>query len=110
MEDILAILFAVGGPVSWLILRTYWKEQYRRRELELKAGEPQKLLAEATFEKAQLEARVANLESIVTSVDYELNQRLSRLAAAQEARQLEAPKANEPPPGPAYRSPSRCGR
>jgi serine/threonine protein kinase len=92
VADILAILLAVGGPFAFLILRTFWKEQNRRLELMQKGGDPLQLEA-VKKDKLLLEARVQNLESIVTSVDYELNQRLSRLAAAAaEVRQLPAPQ------------------
>jgi serine/threonine-protein kinase len=94
MEGILAILCAVGGPFIFLILRTYWREQNRRRELELRSGHPLQLAA-VQKEKEQLEGRLANLEQIVTSVDFELIQRLSRLAAGEEER-----RAALPAPGP----------
>jgi serine/threonine-protein kinase len=71
--------------MSWLILREYWRHRDRQRELELKAGGGSAgQVKQLESEKTQLEARIQNLESIVCSVDFELNQRLSRLAAAQE--------------------------
>jgi serine/threonine-protein kinase len=81
MEGILAILFAVGGPMLYLILREKWRAE--NRKLELQARSPQLLLQDKQLleEKQQLEARIQNLESIVCSVDFELNQRLSKLAA-----------------------------
>src|SRR4051812_8885620 len=78
LEGVLAILCAVGGPMAYLILREYWRSQDRRLELQQR-GAPK--VAALEEEKKQLEARIQNLESIVCSVDFELNQRLSRLAA-----------------------------
>src|SRR5437762_6125106 len=45
----------------------------------LGAGDEQKRIAGLEDEKRLLESRVQNLESIVCSVDFELNQRLNRL-------------------------------
>jgi serine/threonine-protein kinase len=98
MEGVIAIFFAVGGPIIYLILREYWRHQTRQRELEARSGGGTPQVKALEEEKKQLEARIQNLESIVCSVDFELNQRLSRLAAAQEAKLLEAPRpaGNDP--------------
>jgi serine/threonine-protein kinase len=69
--------------MAWLILREYWRSQDRKLEIQSRQGGPKQLVAALEDEKKQLEARIQNLESIVCSVDFELNQRLSRLAAAQ---------------------------
>jgi serine/threonine-protein kinase len=70
--------------MMFLILREYWKSQDRKLEIQAR-HQPKQLVAALEDEKKQLEARIQNLESIVCSVDFELNQRLSRLAAAQNA-------------------------
>ncbi len=67
--------------MTWLILREYWRSKDRQLEIQHRTA-PKQLVA-LEEEKKQLEARIQNLESIVCSVDFELNQRLSRLAAAQ---------------------------
>jgi serine/threonine-protein kinase len=91
---LLAIFCIFGMPMTWLILRTYWRHQNERLQLEQKGNPAQ--LAALEEEKKQLEARIQNLESIVVSVDFELNQRLARLAA-----QAEAGERLALPPGPA---------
>jgi hypothetical protein len=93
VEGVLAILFMFGGPAVYFILREYWRQKHRLLELQQK-GNP-KQIAALEDEKLQLEARIQNLESIVVSVDFELNQRLSRLVASSTGntpapKQLEA--------------------
>ena len=83
MEGLFAIFFLFGGPVTYFILREYWRQKHRHLELQKRTSTNPKQLAALEEEKKQLEARIQNLESIVCSVDFELNQRLSRLAAAQ---------------------------
>src|SRR5262245_4797977 len=82
MEGLVALLM----PVMIVFIVTYYR--FRAKELDAKKGDP-KLLEAAHRERKQLEARIENLESIVTSVDFELNQRLNRLATE---------KAIGPPP------------
>src|SRR6187551_1584402 len=77
--------------MAWLILREYWRAKDRQLELQHRHA-PKQLVAALEDEKKQLEARIQNLESIVCSVDFELNQRLSRLAAAQTAASDSQPK------------------
>src|SRR5262245_5017103 len=95
MEGIIAILATFGTPV--VIVWTVMHYRYRNRELALRekqSSDPKKLDA-ADKEKKLLEQRIQNLESIVCSVDFELNQRLNRLAsqASMAARALPAPAA-----------------
>lgn len=81
--EALAIIF--GMPVAIVGLVKYFS--YRTRKLELEAAkgdrEEQQRIAELEGERDQLEQRVQNLETIVTSVDLELNGRLNKLAAQQ---------------------------
>jgi serine/threonine-protein kinase len=74
-------LFAVLLPAAIVFIVFHYR--YRTRELELRAKQAAdpKLLEKAAEEKKQLEARIQNLEAIVCSVDFELNQRLNRLTA-----------------------------
>src|SRR5439155_7157037 len=78
-----AILTTIGLPI-------YLGFRYKMRRLEVEAGARSKQQGIDDDEVKRLEAenqrlgeRVQNLESIVLNVDYELNQRLLRLAEAQ---------------------------
>lgn len=99
---LVAICMTFGTPISIVALR------YRYKALELKSKnannqEPKQLSAEEHREleelreaRKQLEARVQNLETIVCSVDLELNARLNRLASEQSRISLPAGGANAP--------------
>lgn len=80
-----AIIF--GMPVLIVGIIKYFNFRTRRVELELAQGksseQERKRIAELEGERKLLEERVQNLETIVTSVDHELNGRLNRLAAQQ---------------------------
>src|SRR5262249_22829754 len=73
---------------------------YRFRTKQLAAAERQpllnaadpKLLEAAEKERKALEARIQNLESIVCSVDFEINQRLNRVLAEQSVA-IQSPAA-----------------
>jgi serine/threonine-protein kinase len=83
---ILAIVCTIGLPV-------YFVFRYRMRKLDLERSAKSadtRELDHLRSENARLEERVQNLESIVLNVDFELNQRLLRLAEAQ-SRALPAP-------------------
>ena len=71
-------MFSLGPIFYWV------KRRFDLKELEQKrtAGDP-KLLEAANAHSSELDERLRNLESIVTSVDYELNTRLARIAAEQ---------------------------
>jgi serine/threonine-protein kinase len=81
LVGIIAILCFFGSPVAiiWAVMH------FRHRDKLLKLEETRRpwagQLEVAEREKKQLEARIQNLETIVCSVDFELNQRLNRLAA-----------------------------
>jgi serine/threonine-protein kinase len=91
MEGVLALLM----PVLIVFTVTYFR--FRTRQLEAGNRVDPKKLEAAEKEKKQLEARIQNLESIVCSVDFELNQRLNRLAAEHST----AMRALPPGPAPA---------
>jgi eukaryotic-like serine/threonine-protein kinase len=85
--EIVAIAF-LSLPV-WIVgIRTYYRALEKglvgpkAKQLE-QSPEQKKELEDLRNEKKQLEARVQNLESIVCSVDLELNARLNRLAVDQ---------------------------
>ncbi len=70
-----AIIMSLGMAPAIIKIRSDAK--YKARKLELEAGgTPQKQLVE---ENKLLRERVENLESIVCSVDFELNQKVARL-------------------------------
>ena len=100
---ILMVIFGMPVAITYIVASF----RYRTKELALKEKELEKrrLLNPAPSEeldkkRKELESRIENLESIVCSVDFELNARLNRLAAAQ-SRQLAAhnPGDSSPPPG-----------
>ena len=70
-----------------------------RKQMLLKGGDDRKQLEardKEREERKQLEARVQNLESIVCSVDLELNARLNKLLAAQSSIGALPPVGNAP--------------
>jgi serine/threonine-protein kinase len=83
VEPIIAILSVFGMPAVIVFIVSYFR--FRTKQLALEEArarsESPKLLAAANEEKKALEARIQNLESIVCSVDFELNQRLNRVLA-----------------------------
>src|SRR3954471_23640667 len=84
MDDGASVVMIVFGmPVAIVGIVTYFR--YKTRQLLEGKPKEKKELEDLHKEKKLLEARVQNLESIVCSVDFELNQRLNRLAAAQSA-------------------------
>jgi serine/threonine-protein kinase len=91
MEGVIALLM----PVAIVGIVTYFR--YKTKELQARSKADPKELEALQAERKQLEARVQNLESIVCSVDLELNQRLNRLAAQQSAIGLlpPAPKSDK---------------
>jgi len=82
LVGIIAILMVFGPPFYWL------KRRFDLKEKALESGDDPKQLESLEKERKLLQARVENLESIVTSVDYELNLRIAKLTSA--SRQLPA--------------------
>jgi serine/threonine-protein kinase len=93
-------LLVIFGPFG------YWvKRRFDLKEKQLETGNPGGGVARAQLEGLEkerklLQERVENLESIVCSVDFELNQRIARLAAGESSQRpalaetaLEAPAA-----------------
>jgi eukaryotic-like serine/threonine-protein kinase len=77
------VMIVFGTPVAIVGLVSYFR--YKTRQLTQGSPKDKQQLEALDKEKKLLEARVQNLESIVCSVDFELNQRLNRLAAQQSA-------------------------
>jgi serine/threonine-protein kinase len=94
--DTLSIIFVFSTPVLIVGLVSY----FRYKTKQLTAGKPEKPgeLEDLREERKRLEGRVQNLESIVCSVDLELNARLNRLAAQQSSIQPLALPAQRPAP------------
>jgi len=107
------VVIVFGAITAW-VLGPRWlkmRHEQRLREIELRKPPPQLPPAEDP-EKRQLEERLRTLETIVCSVDYELNAKLNRLASRQllmspptpsnEATIGSAPTiaSNPPPPMP----------
>lgn len=94
LVPILVPLIFFGSITAWVIGPKYLrsKHELRLRELEIER-ERGRLAPADPPERKRLEERVVALESIVCSVDYELNAKLNRLAS----RELRLPS---PPPTP----------
>src|SRR5450432_1814230 len=101
MPDIVglaAIVMSLGMAPAIIKIRSDAK--FKQRKLELEAGgniggkEQQKLLEDNKL----LRERVENLESIVCSVDYELNQKVMKLLDEQRAKGPPEP-GSTPTPG-----------
>src|SRR5262245_3295110 len=87
MEELvgmLAVLGAFGLPMYGLKLR----HEYKKRKLELEAktgGDDPKQVAGLLEENRLLRERVENLETIVCSVDFELNKKLAKVIDEQRS-------------------------
>src|SRR5882762_5070531 len=98
LEGLIAIIGAFGvGPLI-VYLRGRHKIEARKLELEAKTGgsdsQDTKQLVE---ENKLLRERVENLESIVCSVDFELNQKLAKVLDEQRSLILPAGLPTGPP-------------
>ena len=88
MEGLIAIIMSLGLAPAIIWLRSRHKLQEKRLELEARTGgEDSKRIAE---ENKLLRERVENLESIVVSVDFELNQKLAKVIDEQRSLLLPA--------------------
>jgi eukaryotic-like serine/threonine-protein kinase len=107
VEGIIALIMIFGMPVFIVGIREWSK--LRRLKIEKEGAldeKAQKRLASLESERALLEGRVQNLETIVTSVDLELNARLNRLAAQPGLLALPPHVPTPPSPAPALASPA----
>jgi hypothetical protein len=80
-EDVFVTAIIFGSSFGFAGFVVYLKHKAKM----LKGNDDPKQLAKEREERKQLEARVQNLESIVCSVDLELNARLNKLLAHQSA-------------------------
>ncbi len=86
LEDIVAIVMVFGMAPAMLKIRADSKLKHRRLELEAGKGGDSTETKKLVDENKLLRERIENLESIVTSVDYELNQKLVKLLEEQRSR------------------------
>ncbi|MEO8703817.1 MAG: protein kinase [Kofleriaceae bacterium] len=110
-------LIAVAGAFAVPLAALRYRHEERKRRHEIEAGGRQQLLGAGGQEVKQLVSenkllreRVENLESIVCSVDFELNQKLAKVI--DESRSLHglAPAINAPQPPPDPRKPDPLDR
>ncbi len=104
--DLVGLVSVLGAfGIAPLIVYLRGKQKLHERRLELEAqgrlqitagGDSQKLVDENKL----LRERVENLESIVCSVDFELNQKLSRMIDQQRSLILPAGAIPDPAPAP----------
>jgi hypothetical protein len=91
MEGVIAIIMVFGMAPAIVWLRSRAKLEEKRLELEARTGGgDSKRIVE---ENRLLRERVENLESIVVSVDFELNQKLAKVIDEQRSLILAAPAA-----------------
>jgi len=85
MTGVLVPFIVFASITAWVLGPKWLKmlHEQRMREIELSRQPPPQLPAANDPEKRQLEERLRTLETIVCSVDYELNSKLNRLASRQ---------------------------
>ncbi len=92
MEGIIAIIMIFGMPVFIIGVNKYFQYKKLKLQADLKRLPEDKSRVDALEkERALLEKRIENLETIICSVDFELNAKLNRLAA-QQSQLFLAPK------------------
>jgi serine/threonine-protein kinase len=87
---VIAILCTFGVGPAIMYLRGRHKLEERRLELEARTGGSSSDTKRLTEENKLLRERVENLESIVCSVDFELNQKLAKVIDEQRSLLLPA--------------------
>src|SRR5690242_19814664 len=100
----LAVIGAFAVPLAWL----KYRYQLRKQELETRRGNGDagdQEVKRITDENKLLRERVENLESIVCSVDFELNQKLAKVIDEQRSLLL-APAAPAATDNPASAAPT----
>lgn len=81
MQDVIALVMSLGmAPLIVFIVSHF---RFRTKQLAAQQLQTPRQLEAVEREKKALETRIQNLESIVCSVDFELNQRLNRVIAEQ---------------------------
>src|SRR6476619_2612344 len=82
---VIAILCRFGVGPAIMYLRGRHKLEERRLELEARNGGPSSETTRVTEYNKLLRERIENLESIVCSVDFELNQKLAKVIDEQRS-------------------------
>lgn len=100
LAGLLAIMMSLGMAPAIIYIRGQNKLKERKLELEAQTGGGRDETQRLTEENKLLRERVENLESIVCSVDFELNQKLAKVIDEQRSLVLPAP-APEPAASPA---------
>lgn len=90
MEFVLFMMVIFGSITAWKWMKHRSEERMRQLELEAQVRMQQRALGPSP----EVDDRLRHLESIVTSVDFELNAKLNRLASRQ--MQMLAPAGNGP--------------
>ena len=102
IEGLIAVIGAFSIAPAIVYLRNRHRIEEKKLELEAKTGgdggKQTKLLAD---ENAKLRERIENLESIVSSVDFELNQKVARLVDEHRSLMLPAGAPATPNASPA---------
>ena len=98
LAGLMAIVMSLGMAPAIIYIRGQNKLKERRLELEAKTGGSGEDAKRLTEENKLLRERVENLESIVCSVDFELNQKLAKVIDEQRSLVLPAGPAAPPPP------------
>jgi len=99
LAGLVAIVMSLGMAPAIIYLRGQYKLKEKQLQLEAGNTKPEET-KRLTEENKLLRERVENLESIVCSVDFELNQKLAKVIDEQRSQLLPAPAvaAIAPPP------------
>ena len=97
LVGLVAIIMSLGMAPAIVYLRGQQRLKEKRLELEAKTGGSSDEGKRLVEENKLLRERVENLESIVCSVDFELNQKLAKVIDEQRSLLLPAPIAPDPP-------------
>ena len=97
ITGLVAVLGAFGIGPAIVYLRNRHRIEERKLELEARTGGSSQDTRRIVEDNRLLRERVENLESIVSSVDFELNQKLARVIDEQRSM-VQAPRATIVPP------------
>lgn len=78
LEGLFAIVIVALMPVALVFITRYYA--LREKELMTRSESNDRRLEQLLEDRLRLEARVENLESIICTADFELDQRLQRLS------------------------------
>src|SRR2546423_9477537 len=106
-SDVGVVMIIFGMPVAIVGTVQYFK--YKMAQLRAKQHEDPKQLEKEREDRKQLEARIQNLESIVCSVDLEINARMTRMLGAQSAIGALPPHQDQRALGPTVATPRPQG-